>query len=159
MVQLCIFVSIRELMSLLFHMMTLNAFRILACQKVNCLCWVRKKRPLDVMGKMNSTLSYSDTDIVQDVYVSRSLTQPHLGWPAIKRMGLFSHLSNVEVVERYRLMFPALFIGLGKLEQECHIELTPDAQPHCLYALRSVQLPLQETVNAELQRLQDEGVK
>ena len=117
------------------------------------------KRPLDVMGKMNSTLSYGDTDIVQDVYVSRTLTQPHLGWPAIKRMGLFSHLSNVEVVERYRLMFPALFIGLGKLEQECHIELTPDAQPHCLYALRSVQLPLQETVNAELQRLQDEGVK
>jgi len=66
MVQLCIFVSIRELMSLLFHMMILNAFQILNCQKMPCLCRVRK-RPLDVMGKMNSTLSYGDTDIVQDV--------------------------------------------------------------------------------------------
>jgi len=112
-----------------------------------------EKRPLDVMGKMNSTLSYGDTDIVQDVYVSRTLTQPLLGWPAIKRMGLFSHLSNVEAVERYRLMFTALFIGLGKLEHECHIELTPDAQPHCLFAPRRVPLPLQEAVNAELQRM------
>jgi len=55
-------------------------------------------------------------------------------------------------------MFPALFIGLSKLKQECHIELTPDAQPHCLYAPRRVPLPLQEAVNAELQRMQDEGV-
>jgi len=77
-----------------------------------------EKRPLGVMGKMNSTISYGDTDIVQDVYVSRTLTQPLLGWPAIKRLGLFSHLSNVEAVERYRLMFPDLFIGLDKLEQE-----------------------------------------
>jgi len=107
---------------------------------------------------MNSTLSYGDTDIVQDVYVSRTLTQPLLGWPAIKGMGIFSHLSNVEAVERYRLMFPALFIGLGKLEQECHIESTPDAQPHCLYASRRDPLPLQEAVIAELQRMQDEDV-
>jgi len=98
------------------------------------------------------------THIVQDVYVSRTLTQPLLGWPAIKRMGLFSHLSNVEAVERFRLMFPALFIGLGKLEQECHIELTPSTQPHCLYAPRRIPLPLQEAVNTELQRMQDEGV-
>ena len=55
-------------------------------------------------------------------------------------------------------MLPALFIGLGKLEQECHIELTPDAQPHCLYAPRRVALPLQEAVNAKLQRMQDEDV-
>jgi len=47
---------------------------------------------------------------------------------------------------------------LGKLEQECHIELTPDAHPHCLYAPHRVPLPLQEAVNAELQRMQDEGV-
>ena len=54
--------------------------------------------------------------------------------------------------------FPKLFVGLGKLNVQHHINLTDDARPVCLYAARKVPHPLLPRVKDELKRMEDQGV-
>jgi len=54
--------------------------------------------------------------------------------------------------------FPSLFGGLRTMANEYDIHLKTDAKPHALFTARHVPIPLQEKVQAELQRMQRLGV-
>ena len=49
-------------------------------------------------------------------------------------------------------MYPNLFKGLGELEGELSIELTPDSAPYAITTPRRVAIPLMPKVKEELQR-------
>ncbi|XP_063962065.1 uncharacterized protein K02A2.6-like [Lytechinus pictus] len=58
----------------------------------------------------------------------------------------------------FRAEFPQLFSGLGKLEQEYHITLSPGAKPVCLYTPRRVPHPLLPKVKKEIDLMLEHGV-
>ena len=55
-------------------------------------------------------------------------------------------------------MFPSVFSGLGELSEQYEIKLQENAEPFYLAAPRRVPIPLQESVNAELNEMERSGV-
>ena len=54
--------------------------------------------------------------------------------------------------------FPALFTGLGCLQDPCTIQLADNAKSYCQYTARNVPLSLRPRVDAELTRMEQLGV-
>ena len=54
--------------------------------------------------------------------------------------------------------FPALFTGLGCLQDPYTIQLADDVKPYCQYTARNVPLPRRPRVEAELTRMEQPGV-
>ena len=55
-------------------------------------------------------------------------------------------------------MYPYLFKGLGELEREFSIKLTPGSAPYAITTPRRAALPLMPKVKEELQRMEKLGV-
>ena len=58
----------------------------------------------------------------------------------------------------FRKEFPALFTGLGKLNENYRITLKRETEPVCLYTARKVPHPLQQRVKEELDRMVEQSV-
>ena len=114
------------------------------------------QQPLDVAGKFQGNLAYYSNKSKQWIYVVRGLKQPLLGRPAIESLRVIKLVQPVSQ-EPVSAEFQDLFRGLGKLQDNYHIKLKPDAQPYALSTPRRVAAPLLPKVKAELQRMEALG--
>ena len=65
---------------------------------------------------------------------------------------------QVTGIPEFRKEFPALFTGLGKLNENYRITIQRETEPVCLYTAWKVPHPLQENVKEELHRMVEQSV-
>ena len=88
------------------------------------------------------------------------LKEPLLGRPAIDALNLVQKVDTIHCDDSRRIeqevetMYPYLFKGLGELEGEFSIKLTPGSAPYAITTPRRVALLLMLKVNEELQRME-----
>lgn len=118
------------------------------------------EQPLEARGQFKGTLAREPADhgVTERIFVIRGLETALVGRPAIEAMGLVSRVSTIQEGERYAVMYPDLFKGLGTLEGDYHIRLRQDAKPFALSTPRRVALPLLPKVKQELERMEAMGV-
>ena len=86
-----------------------------------------------------------------------------LGRPAIDALNLVqkvdtNHCDHSRRIEQeVKKIYPYLFKGLGELEGEFSIKLTPGSAPYAITTPRRVVLPLMPKVKEELQRMEKLG--
>ena len=87
-----------------------------------------------------------------------------VGRPAIDALNLVQKVDTIhcddssKIEQEVKKMYPYLFKGLGELEGEFSINLTPGSAPYAITTPRRVALPLMPKVNEELQRMEKFGV-
>ena len=111
---------------------------------------------LNILGKINLSLTYQGRCCTQDVYIIKDLKSDLLGLPAIKELELLFNVCSVG--KTIILQYPSLFTGLGTFAREYTIKLRPNIQPFALYAPRNIPLPLRSKVQCELKCMQSLGV-
>ena len=112
---------------------------------------------LPVTGKFLAQLTVDGESCVENVYVLNVLSQPLLGWPAIKSLLVLKNiqsLSENEFVKKY----PSMFTELGTMKCKYDIKLKDGANPFCLAAPRRVLLPLQSAGDDEIKCMLDNNV-
>ena len=102
-------------------------------------------------------MSVDNKASVQEIFVIDGLTQPSLGWPAIKT---FSVLKTIQGLTENKLIqnYSQVFTGLGCLKCQYGITLKDGAKPLCLTTPYRVHLPLRNAVKEEFERMIDTGV-
>ncbi|XP_029192721.2 uncharacterized protein LOC114959009 [Acropora millepora] len=98
------------------------------------LCGADQKG-LCVMGEIREKLTLGETCVTEDIYVIKGLKEPLLGRPAIEKLNLFARINDIRSPcsdEQIKKKYPQLFHGLGELEGEYEIQLTPNAQPFAI---------------------------
>ncbi len=116
---------------------------------------------LKVLGKFTANMKTTEVTSKQEVFVVRGLKTPLLGRPAIQALNLVHRIHNVDGIspdDYWKMKFPKLFTGLGKLEGEYDIKLSDDAKPFCLNTSRRVPIPLLPKVKHELENMEKTGV-
>lgn len=114
---------------------------------------------LNIVGKLKLKLTYSNNEMVCDVYILKNLQLPIIGRSAIvhlkiiKFAGCISRDNSVSVDMIIR-DFPNLFANMGELQGEIEIKIKPDAVPFVQTAPRTVPIPLLKKLENELSRLQ-----
>ena len=93
-----------------------------------------RKSPIEVKGKMLTTISIKDKGSQQEVWVVPNLEEPLLGRPAIEKLDVLQVKANVCSLAKSRLdlytEYKDLFEGLGEFKEQYKIELTEDAKPY-----------------------------
>ena len=117
------------------------------------------KKPLQVLGQTNVTLSHSGKACIHNIFMVEQLKHNLLGLPAIKDLNLLvmvNHMSSnyADVINQC----PSVFTGLGSLRDEFEIKLKADAKPFALYTPRKVPYPLRSKVKEKLDRMEAMGV-
>lgn len=115
------------------------------------------RQPLNVLGELPVTLSYKGRSCAQPVYIVKELQHNLLGLPAIQALNLLTQVDTL-VEAPVPQQFPALFTGLGTIQDSFTIKLKPDAQPFALFTPRNVAIPLRKKVREELTRMESLGV-
>ena len=120
---------------------------------------------LSVKGVIKGNLKTGNgKESTQEIYVVENLKEPLLGRPAIDALNLVQKVDLVNSDDSTRIehevktMYPNLFKGLGELEGEFSIKLTPGSTPCAITTPRRVALPLMPKVKEELQRMEKLGV-
>ena len=116
------------------------------------------RRALSVAGQFTAVLAYKGRQTKHRVFVVRDLQANLLGLPALISLKLLHRINAVTADEDILRRFPAVFKGLGDIEEEYTIRLKPDAVPYSLFTPRNVALPLRENVRDELHRMETMGV-
>ena len=113
---------------------------------------------LPVLGWFEANLQTEKSQCCHNLYVVRSLHIALLGRPAIESLGILARIGTVSNTKTLIEKFSSLFHGLGKLKEDYHISLKPDATPYSLTTPRRVPIPLMKAVKAELDRMERQGV-
>ena len=124
------------------------------------LCGADQKG-LCVMGEIREKLTLGETCVTEDIYVIKGLKEPLLGRPAIEKLNLFARINDIRSPcsdEQIKKKYPQLFHGLGELEGEYEIQLTPNAQPFAITSPRRIPLPMKDKVKVEIARMEKLGV-
>ena len=115
------------------------------------------RKPLPVLGRFSTTLSYRGRSSLQELYVVKGLRPNLLGLPAIIDLNLAARMDTTVRSDIIGL-YPNLFQGLGTMGEPYEIQLSPNCTPHAIYTPRRVPLPLREKVCEELDRMESMGV-
>ena len=110
---------------------------------------------LRLIGTLDAQLSCGDRSYSETLYVIENQGISLLSRNACVQLNLIKLVVDAIDVQKD---FPKLFVGLGKLNMQHHINLTEDARPVCLCAARKVPHPLLPRVKDELKRMEDQGV-
>ena len=92
----------------------------------------------------------------ENVYIMKNQNKNLLSKTAIQALQLLKTTSSIYAVElatNFRNEFPALFKGLGLLQEPYRIRLRQHATPVCLYTPRRVPHPLLPKVKEQLQTM------
>ena len=94
---------------------------------------------LSVKGVIKGNLKTgSGKTTTQEVYVMKNLKEPLLGRPAIDALNLVQKVETIHsnhsasIEQEAKTMYPKLFKGLGELEGEFSIKLTPGSTPYAI---------------------------
>ena len=117
-------------------------------------------QPLSLIGSLTVTMSQRQHECQQDIFVVKQLKHNLLGLPAIKALYLLAIVDNVgdDPAGSIKQQFPNLFTGLGTLQGDYEIKLTPGAKPFSLGTARNIPLPLRDKVKQELNDMEAQGV-
>lgn len=114
---------------------------------------------LNVVGRVQATLTTDKTMTQQDLYVVTGLKEPLLGKPAIEALHLIERVNSIKQgMCQYKREFPELFTGLGKLKTVYTIRLSENAQPFSIATPRRLPLPMMKKVQDELKRLEEDDI-
>ena len=120
---------------------------------------------LSVKGVIKGNMKTGNgKESTQEIYVVENLKEPLLGRPAIDALNLVQKVDAVNsddstrIEQEVKTTYPNLFKGLGELEGEFSIKLTPGSTPYAITTPRRVALPLMPKVKEELQRMEKLGV-
>ena len=120
---------------------------------------------LSVKGVIKGNLKTgSGKTTTQEIYIVETLKEPLLGRPAIDALNLVQKVETIHsnhsasIEQEAKTMYSKLFKGLGELEGEFSIKLTPGSTPYAITTPRRVALPLMPKVKEELQRMENLGV-
>ena len=102
---------------------------------------------LRLLGTLDAQLSCGDRSYSETLYVIENQGISLLSRYACVQLNLIKLVVDAIDVQKD---FPKLFVWLGKLNMQHHINLTEDARPVCLYAARKVPHPLLPRVKDEL---------
>ena len=100
----------------------------------------------------------------QEIYVVENLKEPLLSGPAIDALNLVQKVDTTHsddcrrIEQEVKTMDPNLFKGLGEVEGEYSIKLTPGSTPYAITTPRHVAIPLMPKVREQLQRMKKLGV-
>ena len=89
----------------------------------------------------------------EDIYVVEGPCRLLLGQPAIQSLKLLAHVGEIKGERKVEDLFPQLFTGLGRIEQEYTIKLSEGAKPFALNTPRRVPIPLMQQLRNELDRM------
>ena len=108
------------------------------------------------IGRFVGTFTHGSRQAKGDVYVVKKLIKPLLGRPTIQDLDLVKIVAAVHqpIKDRY----PSLFKGLGKMKSDYQIELYDDAQPYTFATPRRVAIPLLQSMQQELDRMENNEV-
>ena len=131
-------------------------------------------QPLNVIGVLQCEVANGQKDrCIQKLYIVDKLKTPLLGKPAISSLKILKRTNEVntcpndvlkESPERagYRAkikdMFPKLFNGLGQMEGEYRVKLSPNCKPVAISAPRRIAQPLLPKVKDCLDKMEADGV-
>ena len=108
------------------------------------------QKVLPTKGRFQTNLQAGNRNIKQYIYVVSGLHQPLLGRPAaIEALKPVARVNAIEEVKKPQDLYPQLFTGLGKLEQEYHIKLKEGAKPYAINAPHGVAIPLNATRSSQ----------
>ena len=119
--------------------------------------WGAGKSPVNVVGKVQTTMKYNGMSVEQELFVIDGQRWPLLGRPAINALRVIKFvetLTKEDVLNEYA----NLFKGIGRLKGEYNIQLREDAKPYALPVARRVALPLRNKVEEELKKLEDQKI-
>ena len=68
----------------------------------------------NVEGKFIVKIETENCCSNQDIYVMKNVSQPLLGWPAIRALNIFTNVNTIFYDEDWiKALFPEVFSGLG----------------------------------------------
>ncbi|KAK9693803.1 hypothetical protein QE152_g33940 [Popillia japonica] len=114
---------------------------------------------LDVLGKIEVTLSHEIRSFNTHIYVIRNLERPILGRFGIEKLRILElqcHNNSVRNVERSDSIlneFPKIFQDVGNLKTEMSIQLKPNSKPYIRSVPRKVPIPILPKLKDEFDRL------
>ena len=101
------------------------------------------RKPLNVIGRLNATLSSTNHQCDHEVYVIQLLKHNLLGLPAIKELHLLAQIDHISLNHSSIInQYPKIFTGLETFKKDFEISINPDAKPFAIYTPRKVPLPL-----------------
>ena len=116
-------------------------------------------QPLNVVGEFETNILHKCKSAKQHIFVVENLRVNLLGLPGIIALNL---VAKIDTMTDYAAMieqkFPSLFRGLGTFGNPYTIELKPDSKPQALYTARKVPLRLRDAVEAELKKMESDGI-
>ena len=107
---------------------------------------------MPVIGKFSALLTVDGESCVEKVYVLNDLSQPLLGWPAIKSLSVLKNIQSLSENE-FMHAYPSMFTRLGTMKCKYDNKRKDGAKLFCLAAPHRVPLPLQSAVNDEVKRM------
>ena len=85
----------------------------------------------------------------------KNVSQPLLGWPAIRALNIFTNVNTIfHNKDSIKALFPEVFSGLEKLGKPYAIKLKPGAKSFCLRTPRRIPLSLEKAARLELNSIE-----
>lgn len=117
-------------------------------------------QPLEVLGKVQATLSCGNNSVRDEMYVIQGLEEPLLGRRASTGLKIVQLLQAVtaDPGAKYKEKFPGMFKGLGEMKGDYLIKLEAGASPVSVNTSRRVPLALLDKVKAQLTEMEKDGI-
>ena len=117
------------------------------------------KTKLHCLGILQAKLRLNGKSCDQDVYVVENLETPLLGRSACLALDTVAKVGTVtQSTDDIKARFPNVFSGLGCMDGEYEIKLTPSHEPFNQTTPRRIPIPLLPKVKDELDRMETMGV-
>ena len=110
---------------------------------------ISQSKPLDVVGMFRANVIFDKLTSVKEFYAVNCLNQPLLGWPTIKLLMYFQSVIQRNISYRF------LRIGFHrKMKNPYIITEKPKAKGFYVATPRSISIPLQKAIIAELKNME-----
>ncbi|XP_046391596.1 uncharacterized protein K02A2.6-like [Ischnura elegans] len=112
---------------------------------------------LPAKGKFKITLRWKNRQYEDEIYVVPGVEDALLGRPAISGLGILSWLREIKAghpEDNYN----ELFRGLGRMTEPYVLRIKEGAAPYAVSTPRRVPLPLRDKVEAEIKKMEAEGI-
>ena len=117
------------------------------------------KSKLHCLGILQAKLRLNGKSCDEDVYVVENLETPLLGRSACLALDTVAKVGTVtQSADNIKARFPNVFSGLGCMDGEYEIKMTPSHEPFNQTTPRRVPIPLLPKVKDELDRMETMGV-
>lgn len=121
------------------------------------------EKPSNVVSKIRTTIEVGNRETITDIFIVQGGNSALLGRDTAMKLGVLKIGLNVNEIsassteqkgDKYKIIFPELFMGIGKLKgTQIHLHIDKTVQP-IAHQHRRVPIHLREQVENELERLE-----